>query len=209
MSRTPLLLPIAFFAMLPIEAVGQVNPPTFRNPTTGELIEQPYADRYQQRVRDRQRREQLRSSERLLNFRERDAEYTADACGLGCEGHEGLQVKGIPGTRLAAVVYKTRLDDDVLTVQLRFHNDGAESERLTMDPSGAPQSFFVQVGVDRLPILSDEDGELESKGALDVILDPGEIESWWARFPAPSSDATTFDLHIPAGTFRDVPLEVD
>ena len=78
-----------------------------------------------------------------------------------------------------------------------------------MDPSGAPQSFFVQVGVDRLPILSDEDGELESKGALDVILDPGEIESWWARFPAPSSDATTFDLHIPAGTFRDVPLEVD
>jgi hypothetical protein len=211
MSRTQiLLLTVPLFAIpsLPSEAVGQVNLPTYRNLVTGEVVEQPYAERYQQWVRDRQRREQLGRTEKLLDFRERDAAYAADACGLGCDGHEGLQVQGIPGTTLAAVVYKA-LIDDVLTLQLRFHNDGSEPARLTMDPSGAPESFFVLVGEQRLDILADEDGELESKGRLDEVLEPGEIASWWARFPPPRSDATKFDLHIPAVTFRDVPLATD
>ena len=209
MSRTHLLLVIAFFAIpvLPIEGVGQVN--LRRYPVQrgdGETLEMDRTEAYQSGQRQRRGIEQQRGMDRLQDQRERELEYAADACGLGCEDHEGLQVHRIPGTHLAAVVYKALLDDDVLTVQLRFHNDGAERARLTMNPSGAPESFFVQVGEDHLPILTDDDGELQSKGAVDEVLQPGEIESWWARFPAPSSDATTFDLHIPAGTFRDVPL---
>jgi hypothetical protein len=44
---------------------------------------------------------------------------------------------------------------------------------------------------------------------LNELLEPGEIESWWARFPAPPLGATTFDLHIPTVTFHDVQLEID
>jgi hypothetical protein len=212
MSRTQLLLLATAslaIASPPVEAVGQVNLPTFRNLATGEVIERPYENRYRQSVLDRQRRVQLRRSEKLMEFPDdRTAAYAADACGLGCEGHEGLQVLGIPGTRLAAVVYKALLDDHILTVQLRFHNDGLEPARLAIDPE-TPGSVFVQVGEERLSILVDEDGTQQSKGALDEVLDPGEIESWWARFPAPSSDATSFDLHVPAGIFRDVPLAND
>lgn len=207
MSRTLLVLvaSLTTIPLLPPAAGAQVNLPTFRNLATGELIEQPYAERYQQWLRDRDRRVQLRRSEQLLNFPDdRAAAYYADACGLGCEGHEGLQVRRIPGTHIAAVVYKAFLDEEVLTVQLRFHNDGFEPARLTMDPAPAG-SVFVRVSEETHPLLLDEDGEQQSKGAIEEMLEPGEIESWWARFPAPRG-ATTFDFHIPAVTFRDVPL---
>jgi hypothetical protein len=178
------------------------------NRATGEFFEPYHAVRYRAWLDDQRRDGQIARTEKVLHSRVRDAAYAADACGLGCEGHEGLQVRGIPGTDLAAVVYKTFREDDALTVQLRFHNDGSERARLALDPSSVPESFFVQVGESRLTILTDEDGGLESKGRLVEVLAPGEIESWWARFPAPRG-ATTFDLHIPGVVFRDVPLESD
>jgi hypothetical protein len=159
--------------------------------------------RYRRAIREE------RQSDKRDEVRERQLAYAADACGLGCEGHEGLQVRGIPGTHLAAVVYKAYLDEDVLTVQLRFHNDGLEPARLTIDPLEMPGSVFVQIGETRIPVLTGDDGEQQSKGVVDEVLEPGEIESWWARFPAPPRGATTFDLHIPAVTFHDVQLEID
>ncbi|HJR53426.1 MAG TPA: hypothetical protein VJ982_06905 [Gemmatimonadota bacterium] len=210
MRRSYLLL-VALFAVaaLPIDGNAQVNLPTFRNLATGELIERPYAMRYRQAIRDIQRSEYLKSTEKLMDSRDRGAAYAADACGIGCEDHEGLQIRGIPGTSLAAVVYKALLDDDVLTIQLRFHNDGSEPARLTVDPRGAAPSFYVQVGEQKLFILADDDGDLEAKEPLDVELEPGEIESWWARFPAPPRGTTAFDFHFPTVLFRDVPLTND
>ncbi|MGH7565592.1 MAG: hypothetical protein ACREK2_02060 [Gemmatimonadota bacterium] len=192
---------------LPVAARAQVNPPTDVNPATGELVEQHYADRYQVWLRDRRRRGQLAKSEKLEEMQEREAAYAADACGLGCSDHEGIQVRGIPGTSLAAVVYKAKLDDDVLILQLRFHNDGSDPARLTIDPPSAPEGFFVQVGEKKLFIIKGEDGELEAKKRLAVTLEAGEMESWWAQFPAPASGTKAFDLQIPAVTFRDVPLK--
>jgi hypothetical protein len=192
---------------LPLAARAQVNPPTYVNPVTGELLEQHYVDRYQDWLRDRRRRGQLAKSEQIEKMQARQAAYAADACGLGCSDHEGIQVRGIPGTSLAAVLYKAKLDDDVLTLQLRFHNDGSEPARFTIDPWSDPERFFVQVGEKKLFILEDEDGELKAKEPLAATLEPGEIESWWAKFPAPPPGTKTFDLQIPAGAFREVPLE--
>jgi hypothetical protein len=202
MSRTPLFLMVSLLTIpcLQHPARAQVNPPHFFNPATGELIEQPYVNRNQYMVRDRRLREQSLADERQQNRRRQELAYAADACGLGCDLHEGLQVQGIPGTFVSAVLYKARIEGDDLTLQLRFFNDGVVPARLTLDPSAAPGSSFVQVGQERLQ-------ETESKGAIDEVLEPGEIESWWARFPAPPSGATTFDLHVPAVTFRDVPLD--
>jgi hypothetical protein len=194
---------------LPFEAVGQVRLPAFRNLVTGELVELPNANRYERWLDDRRRSGQLARTEKILKFHERKAAYTADACGLGCEGHEGLQVRSISGTDLTAVLYKVRRNDDVLTVQLRFHNDGDRAARLRLDPYDACGSFYVQAGDQRRGILADEDGGLQSKDALNEELEPGEIESWWARFAAPPAGATVFDLHLPAVTFLDVKLDDD
>jgi hypothetical protein len=211
LSKPRLYLPLALLIALPalpVEADGQVN--LRRYPVQrgdGETLEMDRTETFQSGERQRRFLEEDRGNRRMQGFREREAPYTADACGLGCEGHEGLQVRRIPGTRLSAVVYKTRLDDDGLTVQLRFHNDGRQPEWLTVDPSES--WLYVQAGDETLHVRVDNDGELEAKHRLDVELEPGEIESWWARFPAPRSHPRTFDLHIPAVTFRDVPLATD
>ena len=209
MSRTCLAFVITLLTIpsLPLAARAQVNPPHFFNPATGELIENgrnPGWGQFQ-RLRNHYVSDMMRES-----LRRQTAAFAPDACGLGCSDHEGLQVHGIPGTFLSVALYRVQVDDDVLTLQLRFHNDGVVPAQLTMgSPPAALEWFYVQVGTEKLHILTDDDGELESKGALDVVLQPAEMEGWWARFPAPPPGSKTFDLHIPEVTFRDVPLEND
>ena len=212
MSRPQLLLPVVSLLAilaLPFEAVGQVRLPTFRDFVTGELVELPYATRYERWLDERRRSGQLARSEKVLKLDRRRAAYYADACGLGCVGHEGLDVRSLPGTDLTAVLYKVRRDDDALTVQLRFYNDGEGAARLRLDPHDPSASLFVQAGDQTLRILADEDGGLQSKDALNELLEPGESESWWARFAAPPDGVTLFDLHLPAVTFREVKLDAD
>ena len=207
-----LVLPVLAIASLPVVARAQVNSPEIRvNPNTGEEMRgSEYENQYREELRDRRREEQDEGEELQEGMREQEAAYARDACGLGCSDHEGIQVRGISGTSLAAVVYKARVDDDVLTLQLRFHNDGLVPERIVIDPSVAPESFYVEVGDEKLGILEDEDGELQAKEPLDEILEPGDIVSWWAKFPALPSGTVALNVEIfPVDTFRNVPLEVD
>jgi hypothetical protein len=74
----------------------------------------------------------------------------------------------------------------------------------------ASETYFVEVSGEKLFILKDEGGELETKGRLEIDLKPGKMESWWAKFPAPPADADRFDLEIPpVATFRDIRVEDD
>lgn len=166
-----------------------------RTPATAG--DEEYDDRYEQEKREQRRKEQ-------------EAQQENSACELGCVEHEGLQTRGIPDTPLVAVIHEATRDDGVLTLRLRIYNDGAEPARLTIDPSNAYESFFVKVGEEKLSILKDEDGELEAKEPLEIDLKPGKMESWWAKFPAPSADSETFDLEIPPiATFTNVPIADD
>ena len=207
----PVVLSVLAIATLPLSARSQVNGPEIRvNPTTGEeLLEPYYANQYLEELRDDRREAEDESAADREGSREREVVYAKDACGVGCDDHEGLQVRRIPGTLLAAVIYKAELDGDVLTLRLRFINDGPASERLVIDPSTNPESFYVQVGKEKLHILEHERGELEAKDPSDEVLEPGEIASWWAKFPAPPSETEAFDFQLPAVAFRDVPLDID
>ena len=207
------VLSVLAVASLPVAARAQQNTrEIYVNPRTGEEILGPYyANRYLEELRQLRREEEEEGEKVWEDLRESEVVYAKDACGVGCEDHEGIQVRGIPGTSLAAVIYKAHIDDDdVLTLQLRFHNDGLVPERLVIDPSTAPGSFYVEVGDEKLTILEDEDGELQAKEPLDEVVEPGDIFSWWARFPAPPSGTASFDLEIfPFDAFRNVPLHVD
>jgi hypothetical protein len=167
------------------------------NPVGGQPLDPEYADRVEEENRDEARRRQ-------------DLMHTSAACDLGCSEHEGIQTRPISGTSLVGVVHQASVDDGILTVRLRFYNDGAETARLTIDPTAGYEGFFVQVGGEKLLIVKDEEGELEAKEPLEVDLKPGKVESWWAKFPAPPAGTEAFDLEIPpVATFRDVPLEDD
>jgi hypothetical protein len=168
-----------------------------QDPVAGQPLDPNYGEQAEQERRDQVRREQ-------------DARRADDPCELGCGDYEGLQTRGVPDTPFVAVLHKTELDDGVMTVRLRFYNEGSEPARLTIDPMSASETYFVEVSGEKLFILKDEGGELETKGRLEIDLKPGKMESWWAKFPAPPADADRFDLEIPpVATFRDIRVEDD
>ena len=131
-------------------------------------------------------------------------------CGL-CAGRgvSARRLKGLgpllpPGTSLVVVLHRTEIDDDVLTARLRFYNEGETPVQLSIDPTGE-ETFVLRVGSEEYPILRNEDGEPETKGPLSLELEPGKMETWWAKFPAPPAGTRWIDLDIPpAVTFRDV-----
>lgn len=176
-------------ALTPARAAGQAAP------VGGQPLDPEYADRVEEENRDEARRRQ-------------ELMHTSGACDLGCSEHEGLQIRPIPGTALVGVVHQAGVDDGVLTIRLRFYNDGSEPARLTIDPAAAYETFVVRAGGETLRILRDEDGELEAKEPLAVDLKPGKVESWWAKFPAPPAGTRAFDLEIPPiAPFAGVPLD--
>jgi hypothetical protein len=196
MRATPHSLIVLVFAGL-LGALTPARAAAQAAPVGGQPLDPEYADRVEQENRDEARRRQ-------------DLMHTSGACDLGCSEHEGIQIRPIPGTALVGVIHQASVDDGVLTVRIRFYNDGAEPARLTVDPTAGYETFFVRVGGERLLILKDEDGELEAKEPLEVDLKPGKVESWWAKFPAPPSGARAFDLEIPPiAPFANVPLEDD
>ena len=194
--RTPGFV-AAILSLVGILSLSALDPPAARgqqDPVAGQPVDPNYADQYDSQQRDQRRQEQ-------------EERRGTDPCELGCGDHEGLQTRGIPDTRLVAVIHRTELDDGVLTVRLRFINEGEEPARLSIDPTGA-DAFLLRVGEEEYEILRNGDGDFEAKDALDVELKPGKMETWWAKFPAPPDGTRAFDLDIPpAVMFRNVRLE--
>ena len=193
--RRSCLLVVALLAIpvLPLAADAAVQ----QDPVGGAPLDANYADQAEQERRDQLRREQ------------EERRSGADPCELGCGDYEGLQTRGIPGTSLVAVLHRTEIDGDVVTARMRFYNEGQTPAHLSIDPSGE-EAFVLRVGTEEYPILRNEDGEPESKDPLSMDLEPGEMETWWAKFPAPPAGTRWIDLEIPpAATFRDVRFESD
>jgi hypothetical protein len=195
MRRSSLFLAVLLaIPTLPMAARGAVQ----QDPVAGQPLDPNYADQADQERRDQLRREQ---EERRID--------DDDPCELGCGDYEGLQTRGIPGTALVAVLHRTEIDDGVLTARLRFYNEGEAPAQLSIDPTGE-EPFVLRVGTEEYPILRKEDGEAESKGTLSVEIEPGQMETRWAKFPAPPAGTRRIDLEIPpAVAFRDVRIDTD
>lgn len=175
------------------------------DPVAGQPLDPNYQQQAERERQDQQRQEE---EERDRQMQERLQGRVDDACGIaGCGDYEGLQSRALAGTGLVAVLHRIERDDDELTVRLRFYNEGDAAVRLSVDPGGE-HPFLLLVGEEELAILADDDGELEAKKPLDVELDPGEMETWYATFPAPATGTRRIDLAIPPfPTFEQIELE--
>lgn len=189
-----LVVALCVLPSLPLTARAAIQ----QDPVGGAALDPNYADQAEQERREQLRREQ-----------EERRSGADDPCALGCGDYEGLQTRGIAGTSLVAVLHRTEIDDDVLTARLRFYNEGEAPAHLSIDPTGE-DVFVLRVGAEEYPILRNEDGEPEAKDPLSMELEPGEMETWWVKFPAPPAGTRRFDLVIPpAATFRDVRFDHD
>ncbi|HET6363119.1 MAG TPA: hypothetical protein VFH11_13845 [Gemmatimonadota bacterium] len=112
-------------------------------------------------------------------------------------GSEAIQIHRVPGTGLTAILHDIDVEDDALTVRVRFFNEGAETVTLTLDPTASYDTFYVEIDGARSFILRDDQGRLDAKEPLARNLEPGAMESWWADFPPLPSKAVSFDVVIP------------
>ncbi|HET7693651.1 MAG TPA: hypothetical protein VFM44_11235 [Gemmatimonadota bacterium] len=156
----------------------------------GVLEARENSERIEQEKRNRER-EYAREKEL------REPKPTGCQTGQFClQSIEAIQSHRVPGTGLMAVLHDIDLGEDALTVRMRFYNEGTETATLALDPNASYEAFYVEVDGEKSFILRDEDGDLEAKESFAGELDPGEMESWWARFPPLASHAVSFDIEI-------------
>ena len=149
-------------------------------------------ERIEQEKRNRER-EYEREKER------RAPKPTGCQSGQFCpQGSEAIQSHRVPGTGLMAVLHDIDVGKNALTVRIRLYNEGTETATLALDPTASYEAFYVEVDGEKSFILRDEDGDLEAKESFAGELDPGETESWWARFPPLPPETVSFDIVIPS-----------
>ena len=125
-------------------------------------------------------------------------------------GEAGIQSHTVPASGLVAVLQDVEVEKDAMNVRLRFFNDGAGPVTLVIDPAADYDAYFVEVDGARRFILRDDNGSLQAKKPIDGELEPGSMESWWARFPPLPPDAESFDVVVPpAPRFEAVPVNAD
>lgn len=118
-----------------------------------------------------------------------------------------LDVEGV-----VAEVIESDRKDDVLTVRVRFRNNGARPAKLPLvDAQGYANTYIVS-GSTKYPVLQDVTGKpaatpRDGGGWLQPTIQPKATWSWWAKFPAPPGDRKTYSLYLKVGPpIDDIPI---
>lgn len=158
-----------------------------------------------ERIEHQEQEERNREREYAREKEWRDPKPTGCQTGQFCsQSVEAIQSHRVPGTALMAVLHDIDVEEDALTVRIRFYNESTEPAALAVDPTAAYDAFYVEVDGEKSFILRDDDGTLEAKESLARDLEPGGMESWWAHFSPLPPKAVSFDLVIPPARFEEV-----
>ena len=118
-----------------------------------------------------------------------------------------LDVEGI-----VAEVIESDRKDDVLTVRVRFRNDGAKPAKLSLvDAQGYVHTYTVS-GKTKYPLIKDNTGKevatpRDGGGWLEPTIKPKGNFTWWGKFPAPPADRKTYSLYLKVGPpIDDIPI---
>jgi hypothetical protein len=118
-----------------------------------------------------------------------------------------LDVEGI----VAEVVESDR-KEGVLTVRVRFRNNGDKAAQLPLvDAQGYVHTYIVSSKT-KYALLKDDRGNQvatprDGGGWLYPTIKPKATWSWWGKFPAPPADRKTYSLYLKVGPpIDDIPI---
>ena len=104
----------------------------------------------------------------------------------------------------------------VLSVKIRYHNTtGAGMGFYALGPNSSYDKYYFSAANKKYFILKDTDGTYLAPGSnwdcgmpgVCEKLGPGQGITWWAKFPAPSTDLTKIDLYTPVTPpFEGIPI---
>ncbi len=142
---------------------------------------------------------------------------SAPAPNLLAAGSSGvLQSQDTSTPGVVAELIQCRRSGGVLSVKIRFHNTtGAGMGFYALRPNTGYEKYYLAAANKKYFILKDADGTDLAPGfnwdcgmsGVCEKLGPGQSDTWWAKFPAPSADVTKLDLFTPVTPpFEDVPI---
>lgn len=94
--------------------------------------------------------------------------------------------------------------DGVLSVRVRFRNDGGKATRLSLVDTQGYVNTYVVSGDTKYPLMKDSAGrELatprDGGGWLEPTIKPKGSWTWWGKFPAPPAGRSQFTLFFKVG----------
>ena len=110
-----------------------------------------------------------------------------------------LDVEGI-----VADVIESDRKEGVLTVRVRFRNNGEKAVKLPLvDAQGYVHTYVVS-GNTKYALLRDDRGKQvatprDGGGWLEPTIKPKATWTWWGKFPAPPADRKTYSLYLKVG----------
>lgn len=118
-----------------------------------------------------------------------------------------LDVEGV-----VANVIESNRKDGVLTVRVRFRNDGEKPAKLSLVNAQGYVHTYILSGKTKYALLQDDKGNQlatprDGGGWLEPTIKPKATWSWWGKFPAPPADQKTYALYLKVGPpIDDIPI---
>ncbi len=124
-----------------------------------------------------------------------------------------LQVQETNHEGITAEVSEVTRKEGVLTVKLRFRNNGAKPSRIyVLGNWGDADKFYVVAGSSKMMPLRDSQkvalmSPPDGGGGLYPEIKPGGSFIFWAKYPAPPASAKKITYMTPhAAPFEDLPI---
>jgi len=118
-----------------------------------------------------------------------------------------LDVEGV-----VADVIESDRKEGVLTVRVRFRNEGANPAKLSLvDAQGYVHTYTVSAKT-KYQLIKDDTGKevatpRDGGGWLEPTIKPKGSFTWWGKFPAPPADRKTYSLYLKVGPpIDDIPI---
>lgn len=128
------------------------------------------------------------------------------------QGDKPLATRELDVEGVVAEVIESNRKDGVLTVRVRFRNNGERPAKLSLvDAQGYIHTYVVS-GNTKYPVLKDDRGNQvatprDGGGWLEPTIKPKATWSWWGKFPAPPADRKTYSLYLKVGPpIDDIPI---
>jgi hypothetical protein len=120
------------------------------------------------------------------------------------QGDKSLATRELDVEGVVADVIESDRKDGVLTVRVRFRNNGDKPAKLSLvDAQGYVHTYIVS-GNTKYALLRDDRGNQvatprDGGGWLEPTIKPKATWSWWGKFPAPPADRNTYSLYLKVG----------
>lgn len=127
-------------------------------------------------------------------------------------GSKPLATRELDVEGVVAEVIESDRKDGVLSVRVRFRNNGPKPAKLLLvDAQGYVHTYVVS-GNTKYALLTDQRGQQvatprDGGGWLEATIKPKATWSWWGKFPAPSADRKSYALYLKVGPpIDDIPI---